>query len=380
MHAYGRFITRLYHSEKYQAISLPYKKLCSIVIRKSLHKRFFISRPEKKLATKKTVPAIKTCFLISLFFLLLAYSGFTFAVSNVFHVHAYLVFGDGDYDNGLTYKKYGFPVNPPYWHGRFGNGPMSDEYTAWRMGLIPNPLHHPNYNRHRLFLDYAQFLAYIEPQNLLSDKIHGEYGKNFSAITLNQEITEFQNSSDHLYKANTLVLIGVGSNDIYSNNCLKDPLQCISTSTAIMVNQIKRLCRMGFSHFLLATPTYALDAPGLIHYLQTVPNPKQTKSNLKLLVQNYLRQYDNIKLLVQHTFPHAKIIVLYAPVIEEKFTKMFSTPTQTPCYNNGYGYEVYNRQIGPVCPNPNQHVFFDNYFYSSAIQKFIFKIFLSYIT
>ena len=138
------------------------------------------------------------------------------------------------------------------------------------MGLIPNPLHHPNYNRHRLFLDYAQFLAYIEPQNLLSDKIHGEYGKNFSAITLNQEITEFQNSSDHLYKANTLVLIGVGSNDIYSNNCLKDPLQCISTSTAIMVNQIKRLCRMGFSHFLLATPTYALDAPGLIHYLQTV--------------------------------------------------------------------------------------------------------------
>ena len=87
---------------------------------------------------------------------------------------------------------------------------------------------------------------------------------------------------------------------------------------------------MGFSHFLLATPTYALDAPGLIHYLQTVPNPKQTKSNLKLLVQNYLRQYENIKLLVQHTFPHAKIIVLYAPVIEEKFTKMFSTPTQPP--------------------------------------------------
>ena len=120
-------------------------------------------------------------------------------------------------------------------------------------------------------------------------------------------------------------------------------------------------------------PTYALDAPGLIHYLQTVPNPKQTKSNLKLLVQNYLRQYENIKLLVQHTFPHAKIIVLYAPVIEEKFTKMFSTPTQTPCYNNGYGYEVYNRQIGPVCPNPNQHVFFDNYFYSSAIQNLFSK-------
>ena len=54
------------------------------------------------------------------------------------------------------------------------------------MGLIPNPLHHPNCNRHRLFLDYAQVLAGGEPQNLLSDKIHGEYGKNFSAITLNQ--------------------------------------------------------------------------------------------------------------------------------------------------------------------------------------------------
>ena len=91
------------------------------------------------------------------------------------------------------------------------------------MGLIPNPLHHPNCNRHRLFLDNAQFLAYIEPQNLLSVKIHGEYGKNFSAITLNQEITEFQNSSDHLYKANTLVLVGLGSNDIYSNNLLKRP-------------------------------------------------------------------------------------------------------------------------------------------------------------
>ena len=39
---------------------------------------------------------------------------------------------------------------------------------------------------------------------------------------------------------------------------------------------------MCFSQFLLATPTYGVDASGLIHYLQTVPNPKQTKSNLKL--------------------------------------------------------------------------------------------------
>ena len=113
------------------------------------------------------------------------FSCFTVCYANTWKINSLVVFGGGDSDNGRSYALYKVPVMPPYWHGRFSNGPAWDEYLAFKLRLIPNPEKNPDYNKNKFFLAYAYYYA-------TATKKYNADARYL--MTLNDEVTQYANN------------------------------------------------------------------------------------------------------------------------------------------------------------------------------------------
>lgn len=281
---------------------------------------------------------------------------------NRFNIHSMVVFGDGSSDNGNTYRVYHFPVMPPYWYGRFSNGPVFVEYLAHDLNIIPNPLEHPGYDKQEFLRDYAYFNAVVLPQN----RDMGMKNPPYTPPTFAQEVSSYLHDRRHNpYVANTLAVIDIGSNDAGAPQCLSHPLQCLQGITNESEKQIDRLCTAGITHFLLILPDDVRTKPG---FRDMVSN-NQFQNTYSILVDNYISEFSSLKLRVEGSFPKVKVALFSAIKTENSLVKQFPIPESIPCYNNQR--LVYDRVVpgSVICSNPNQHVYYDNYFTSTHFKS-----------
>ena len=302
---------------------------------------------------------LQNILLLSLFISILTPFASKAVEAAPFTAHAMLVFGDGTTDNGNTYKKYGFPV-APYWHGRFSNGPAYDELLAYDLQMIPNPKKHPNYSRNKLFYVYSYYNAFALKRNVVTDS----QLPNYVPPTLRQEVNTYLAHKLRLYAAASLVLIDIGSNDITSTICLKNPLNCLQLVVDEVTLQMQRLCAAGLTHFLIILPGDVQTEPGYKDWINSANN----RSIYAAMIPNYRREFTDLKIQIERQYPRSKVIIYDTVRVEKGLTKKFSAPVSLPCYDDK-GVSIYTKQSAPVCKNPSQHVYFDNYYYGEHMNK-----------
>jgi len=142
-----------------------------------------------------------------------------------------VVFGDSLSDNGNLYEymQHKLPLSPPYYKGRFSNGPVWIEHLA--------NLCFPGQGEQRL-LDYAFGGAGI------ADK--GEYEALF---TLEHEVDSYLLAHQDKADPSSLFVFWIGANNYLS------PLVDVKKSVKLVTNSIKqemrRLARAGAEHILV---------------------------------------------------------------------------------------------------------------------------------
>lgn len=274
------------------------------------------------------------------------------AWSNTWNIHSMVVFGDGNSDNGNSYRIYHIPASPPYWHHRFCNGPTWVEYLAYQLQLIRNPVRHPDYNRHRLFLDYSYYDA------TASDKSRNSIPKYH--MTFNDEINQYLNHP-HPYTGGTLVTIDIGQSDLFTTYCLANPLSCLLNVSQAQIDGMMRLCHAGIRHFLLVMPGM-MEATPFVAYSAT----SEEKKLMPTLYPNYAQQFYKVANGVQAQCSGASVALFDTYQFDMQHRPNYRQPVTQPCYKNMVGDQVvYNKQVGPVCKNPNDVYYFDVYFTSA---------------
>ena len=131
-----------------------------------------------------------------------------------------IVFGDGFSDIGNKYSLYKEPVSPPYWHGRYSNGPIWAEQLAYNYHLIPDPTANPFYSSTDNFQDYAFGDAVLVAHNEV---------KGVPTKTLDAQIALYMNHhSKEAENKNALAVFWIGTNDLLNPDCYKKPFQCVN--------------------------------------------------------------------------------------------------------------------------------------------------------
>jgi hypothetical protein len=264
-------------------------------------------------------------------------------------IESMLVFGDGGSDNGNSLALYGFPLKP-YWKGRFSNGPVWDEFLAYRLGLLQaNPAQAPDYPRNQRFLDFALFEALATNQHaLLPPKV----------VDLNDEIEAYERLRVKPNPQGTLAVLCIGENDLTLTDCPQTPLRCVNAIRAALIAGIKRLHQDGINHVLVVGVGGASWAPYLVLTAQPVLREK-----IRAVQENYSNLMPSLAMMLKDTYPDLDLYIYNGTVAWQKsVAKNYRQPITWPCYNNYVmhtGQYIYTRQVAPVCMHPNHYFFYD---------------------
>ena len=204
-------------------------------------------------------------------------------------IESMLVFGDGGSDNGNSLALYGFPLKP-YWKGRFSNGPVWDEFLAYRLGLIQaDPAQVPDYPRNQRFLDFALFEALATNQHtLLPPKV----------VDLNDEIAAYERLRVKPNPKGTLAVLRIGENDFTLTDCPQTPLRCVNVIRAALVAGIKRLHQDGINHVLVVGVGAVSSEPYLVMTAQPVLREK-----IRSVQENYSNLMPSLASMLQESYP-----------------------------------------------------------------------------
>lgn len=124
------------------------------------------------------------------------------------------VFGDSLSDTGNSFQATGIPPSPPYFEGRFSNGPVWVEYLADDLGLSQNQL-----------TNYAFGGANTGSANTLIPGVQGLPG-------LEQQIDSFK-ASNTSADPNALYVVWAGAPDYLSGSTLNPAVPVNNLSTAV---------------------------------------------------------------------------------------------------------------------------------------------------
>ena len=258
---------------------------------------------------------------------------------------AFAVFGDSLSDNGNEYAKYKVPISPPYWKGRYSNGPVWVEYFAHTYNFIPDPRTNPDYKRDERFRDYAFGGAVIW------DKDKDKTDDKRQPSSLAEQISTYLHTP-HRYPDRTLAIIMIGANDFEAKACYSDKINCIKTLIKIQRNQLERLHDAGIKHYIIIT----------------IPDVSRTpRAHLlfnawqRWLLSRCINIY-NIYLHYGIARPFAKayhitVNVISSRAIIKKVMPTFKVGEQKHCYDNNYGN--YTTAQNAICKDPNDYFFWD---------------------
>lgn len=242
------------------------------------------------------------------------------------------VFGDSLVDTGnlfeLTFDK--IPPSPPYFKGRFSNGPIWVEYLAENLNLSFDPEN-----------DFAYGGATTGETNVTVPLAPG----------LLDQIARFTNSSENI-DPNALYIIWAGSNDYLNEDVTEIGQPIGNISTAIVA-----LAADGAKNFLV---------PNLPD-LGRLPSTKNTEISNQL---NRLARFHNIALagalksLENSLGTNVDITLVDMNLL---FKKIVNNPANFGFTNQNEA--CLNFQTRVVCDNPSEYAFWDILHPTTAVHK-----------
>lgn len=182
-------------------------------------------------------------YLMSVLILLASLSGF--ASSDP--IHQVVVFGDSLSDNGNLYEymDHQLPMSPPYYQGRFTNGPVWIE-------LLMDKLYPVNGQSH--LLDYAFGGAGISLEEHSDD---GEF-------SLNNQIQSYLDSNQQLALSDSLYVVWIGANNYF--NLPDNPDEVIDAVIKGIESNVENLIQHGARHVMLLNIPNLSKIPAAIEY------------------------------------------------------------------------------------------------------------------
>ncbi len=236
-----------------------------------------------------------TCVLIFIFTFL---SGICSA-----EVKRLVIFGDSLSDQGRIYEFFHdrIPVSPPYWYGRFSNGPVWTDYIA----------------KHFIIKNLSEGGATLV-----------DYSKYSHAITylyitfLGEEVSHFLKQDEFL--PTDLIIIWLGGNDYMAYHWTS--LESVSRAVRELYLEIMRIRYKGAKHVLV------INLPDL----GSTPLAEQ-EDNRELLHQITLLHNQSIEDTLLSAFPSEFIRIYDAYTMFNKILMLPSdygfTDTTSPCYS-----------------------------------------------
>jgi hypothetical protein len=232
-----------------------------------------------------------------------------------------IVYSDSLADNGNIYKLFGFP-GPPYWHGRWSNGPVAIENMAAIMGM---PL-----------LDYAYAAATTGLGNLIDGGTPEQIGSlGLPGITTAYNITIDSIAPDTIRRS--LFVVYGGFNDFTADGLTSSTADHAAANLVAIVADLQH---RGARWILV---------PGLLDMGMTPNYTSQGPQTAALATS--LSRYLNQKLLA--TLPKG---VLYF----DTFSLYQAMRTHPGAFGlTDVADQCYDPVSGTVCPNPDQYLFWD---------------------
>ncbi|MGC1182630.1 GDSL family lysophospholipase PlaA [Legionella sp.] len=195
-------------------------------------------------------------------------------------LHNIVVFGDSLSDNGNLYQfmNYQLPASPPYYEGRFSDGPVWIEYLV--ASYFPdNPKSH--------LLDYAFGGAGVS-----------EEGDDDGLFTLRREINDYLSTHEDKASTDSLFVVWIGA-----NNYLALPTETEKTLQVVndgITHGLKQLAEKGAKHILVvnmpdlgSTPAaIEFDSVEMMTYFSRVHN-----QSLDMMLINLKQEYPNVEWL-----------------------------------------------------------------------------------
>jgi GDSL-like Lipase/Acylhydrolase len=234
-----------------------------------------------------------------------------------------IVYGDSREDNGNIYKLLGFP-GPPYWNGRWSNGPVAVDNLSAILGM---PL-----------LDYAYAAATTGLGNIIDGgTVEQLGGLGVPGITTAYNTTINSIPRDTIHRA--LFVVSGGANDFTTDGLTTTTADRAAANLVAIVTDLQN---RGARWILV---------PGLSDLGMSPSYTSQGPETAALATS--LSRYLNKRLIA--TLPKG---VLYFDTFRlyhamRDYPGAFGlTNVVDPCYDFFNG--------GPVCANPDQHLFWDS--------------------
>ena len=254
---------------------------------------------------------------------------------------AIIVFGDSISDNGNKYKLYHIPVSPPYWHGRYSNGPVWTEILAYRLNLIKDPQKNPNYPRTELFQDYAFGQSVVLESNL---------SPRDKTKTLLAQVNEYLKQAPSANLQNTLVILWDGANDFKAPHCINDPFACVKEMIHLHSRIVMSLYDKGIRHFLFLTIPNVTITPEAQFGLDD-RGRQEIAELIKYYNHSLIQSVEYLNFLKED----AHFMISDSNIFIENAKHNFSNPFKLACYDNK---GIYDRTMGTICPEDTQANYF----------------------
>ena len=243
-----------------------------------------------------------------------------------------IVYGDSLSDNGNLYSFIGYPPSPPYYNGRFSNGPVAAEQLA---ALLGDPLY-----------DFAVGGATSGVGNYVDGGTQTSLGA-FGLPGMQAELAESAPLLGSPLVSSSLFLVWGGANDFLTGGSPTVAAENIDSIVATLEGD-------GAQHILVPglpnlglTPDYLGDAAATAY-------SNQFNAVLLADLPGDAIYYNTSALLNQ---------------IEDNPSAFGITDTTDPCFNGT-----------TVCANPNQHIFWDGFHPTTTTDTILADQFLAAAT
>jgi outer membrane lipase/esterase len=247
-------------------------------------------------------------------------------------------FGDSNTDTGNVYNltNHTWPIVPPYFQGRFSNGPVWIEKLG--ISVIKN---------------YAYGGATTD-----NDLIQGYTASDTKPVPgVRQQILIYLNETNiiNINFARTLYIIWAGGNDYYFNKTLSP-----STVVDSILNAIKDLFKIGIKHLFIVN-----QSP-----IQLMPFV-QTQEQVVYYTQRATYHNNNLSIGITKLDYNHKRISLYLFDVYSFILQIiannsnYSLNTKDNCWN------VSNGAVTILCSNPELYVYIDQYHFTARMHDLI---------
>lgn len=251
------------------------------------------------------------------------------------HAQAYtrmVAFGASHVDTGNVYALAHMPPSPPYYAGRFSNGPVYVEYYAERLGLAaptPSVLGGANY--------------------AFAGATTGLVENPFGVPNVDDQIALFL--SANAPTADELFLVTAGGNDYSSSGGTADP----AVTAGALADLVETLANAGARHFVVPNELASVNA-----------QQAAWAESFDLALRQEIAALRAVQ-------PEVTIAVLDVRGIYEKVTADpaaygFVNVTEPACADCGIGATP---DPTNVVPNPNQYFYWDTVHWTTAAHRII---------